>query len=103
MENFKKMLHAMEEELEGAMSYAKMASCYSSYNPQAATTFTQMSIDELNHATNLKNMAELEMKKHADSKSEHATAMKTLFEFEYEKYMDMAAEINGYKAAMGKK
>ena len=103
MEDFKKLLRHMEEELEGAMSYAKMASCYSSYNPQAATTFTQMSMEELNHATNLKNLAETEVKKHVESKSDHADAMKTLFDFEHEKYTEMAAEINGYKMAMGKK
>lgn len=52
-----KMLHHLKEEVEGAMDYAeKYIECKARGNVNRANKYKEMAFDELNHASNLREM-----------------------------------------------
>lgn len=90
LEYFKEQI---EDELHGAKCYAKNAIEIKAMSPNWANKFLEMSATELNHATNLYNMAQEYHKKISESFNEVPKYIDDTWKYIADIYADKSAKV----------
>jgi ferritin len=83
----------IEEELEDAEAYIKLAYEYKEEFPQIAKTFYELSLQEMDHADMLHNDVKDLIEKHRREHGEPPAAMMAVYEYLHKKFIDKAAKI----------
>ena len=83
----------IEEELEDAEVYIKLAIEYKEEFPQIAKTFYELSTEEMRHMDMLHLEVAALIKKHREEHGEPPAAMLAVYEYLHKKDIDKAAKI----------
>ena len=88
----------MDEEVDGALEYAKMAFSYKDSMPALSKAFDQMASDEMRHA----NMIEAEINKVVEGEKKNPAStevgMTAIFDFMHERYTEKLARARVYQS-----
>lgn len=93
MEDLKKIVEDIWDELDGAKHYAEMALKLRGASGGHAQVYADMSRQELTHYDRLVNMAHSHVEAHRESNPDHYRIMKTVWDWEWDKMSDKAAKI----------
>lgn len=83
----------IEDEIEGARDYAKMALELKDSRPETARIFYNMSLAEMQHADNLHAVVVDLIGEHRRTKGEPPAVMMELYDYLHEKHIDDATEV----------
>lgn len=84
MENIIDLLEEMDEEIEGAKKYAKMAvKCAEMKHSSCASTYSSMAEQELDHYEKLHNMVVDHIHNMKEDESGEAKAVKAMYEYHH--------------------
>jgi rubrerythrin len=83
----------IEEELEDAEAYIKLAYEYKEEFPQIAKTFYELSMEEMRHMEMLHIEVAALIKKHREEHGEPPAAMMAVYEFLHKKDIEKSAKI----------
>ena len=90
---FEKLMDMIDEELDGAMQYAKCALHNKDGNAALAETFHTIAGQELEHAELLEAQAKKQIDDYETSHGFAPDDMKTLYDYLHRKYIDRTIEI----------
>lgn len=93
MKIIKQLSDYIDEELDGAECYAKMAVKYKTERPDLAKMFYTMSIEEMNHMKYLHDAVVKIIEEHRKTKGEPPAPMMAVYEYLHEKHIDHAKEV----------
>jgi ferritin len=93
MKLIQKLSDMIEDELEGAEDYAKMALKLKEERPEMARTFNMMASQEMEHMNNLHKMVVDVIDKYRMEKGEPPAAMLAVYDYLHEKHIEKAAEV----------
>lgn len=93
MKDIKLLVEHMEEELEDACTYAKLAMEYKTKNPELAQMFYKLSTEEMSHKDSLHNSATRMIAEHRRTHGEPPAEMMAVYEFMHQRFMDKAEKI----------
>lgn len=93
MKLVKDIVEQIDEELDGAKEYIKMASKYKSEYPQIANMYYEMSLTEMTHVDKLHNAVASLINEMKVKGVEVDPKMMAIYEYEHEKAMDKATKI----------
>lgn len=98
MKIIKELSEMIEEELEGAEEYAKMAVMHRGDNPSLAKAFYDMSMDEMHHVSLLHDEVSKLIETHKREHGEPPAAMKAVYDYLHERQIEEANEVRMYQA-----
>lgn len=90
MKQIKQIVKDIEEEMEGAEHYAKLATQYKDSDKQLADTYAKLSSVELDHVTALHTQAVRMIREITEPAP---ASMQTVWDWEHEKMLDTVARI----------
>ena len=93
MKEIKLLSEHIEEELEDACKYAKLAIEYKQKNPGLAQLFYKLSTEEMNHKDMLHNEVTKMIAEHRRTVGEPPAAMMAVYEFMHERFMATAEKV----------
>ena len=99
MKIIKELSEMIEEELEGAENYAKLAVHYKADNPSLANTFYEISTQELRHVTMLHDEVVKCIKSYREKHGDPPPAMQAIYDWQHEKQIEEVSEIKRYHEA----
>lgn len=82
----------IDEEIEGAMNYAKHASMYKDENPILADTFIRIADEEMKHMMTLHSQVVAIIDDYKRKNGEPPEAMKTVYDILHQRHIDEAAK-----------
>lgn len=93
-----KLCDLIEDELEGAKKYIKLAIKMKGQDKTTADTFYNMSAAEISHAENLGNMATKEIQSAKDAGEDIKAVAQCVYDWEKGKHVDKMAELKNMMA-----
>ena len=96
MKIIKTLSELIEEELEGAENYARLAVEHKEENPSLASTFHEIATQEMHHVNMLHDRVAETIRKHRDQHGEPPAPMMAVYEYLHGKHIDKAAEVRRY-------
>lgn len=93
MKLVKDIVEEIDDELDGAKEYIKMASKYKTEYPQIANMYYEMSLTEMTHVDKLHNAVVSLINEMKVKGVEVDPKMMAIYEYEHEKAMDKATKI----------
>lgn len=93
MKIIKELSEMIDEELEGAENYAKMAAHYRVENPSLASVFYEISTQEMRHVTMLHDEVAKVIKAHRETHGEPPAAMMAIYDWEHKKQIEKANRV----------
>jgi AraC-like DNA-binding protein len=96
MKIIKELTEMIEDELEGALSYAKWAVDLKESEPAIASTFYEIAGQEMHHVNLLHDRVSETIRKHRDRDGEPPAPMMAVYEYLHSKHIDKAAEVKRY-------
>ena len=96
MKIIKELTEMIEDELEGALSYAKGAVDLKESEPAIASTFYEIANQEMHHVNLLHDRVAETIRKHRDKNGEPPAPMMAVYEYLHGKHIDKAAEVRRY-------
>ena len=97
MKIIKELSELIEEEVEGAENYAKLASHYKAEHPQLAATFYDISLQEMHHVNMLHDEVTKLIREHRDKHGEPPVAMQAIYDWQHECQIKKIAEAKRYQ------
>lgn len=94
MKIIKTLTEMIEEELDGAKEYAKLALEHKADNPSLANTFHEIATQEMRHVDMLHNEVVSIIKKRRESHGEPPAHMMAIYEWEHKKQIEHSAEVH---------
>ena len=98
MKLIKKLSEFIEDEIDGARCYAKMALEVKSEYPQLADTFYRLSQEEMGHMQSLHNEVEKIIMDYRKANGEPPVEMKAVYDYLHQRSIDKAKEVKTYQA-----
>lgn len=98
MKQIKKLSEMIEEELEGAEEYAKMALMHKSDNPNLAKTFYDIANEEMRHVDMLHGEVVRMIETHKREHGAPPAAMQAVYDYLHERQIEEAKEVRMYLA-----
>lgn len=96
MKLIKELTEMIEDELEGALSYAKGAVDLKESEPAIASTFYEIANQEMHHVNLLHDRVSETIRRHRDHHGEPPAPMMAVYEYLHSKHIDKAAEVKRY-------
>lgn len=93
MKLIKKMSKMIEDEIEGAECYVKMALKLKDERPELARMFYTLSTDEMGHMGKLHDAVVDVITQYRKEEGEPPAAMQAVYEYLHSKHIDDAAEV----------
>ena len=93
MKIIKILSEQIEEELDGAESYARLAVEYKEDNPPLSSTYHEIATQELRHVDMLHNEVVALIKKHRETHGEPPAPMMAIYEWQHKKEIEHTADI----------
>lgn len=93
MQLIKKLCGFIEDEIDGARCYAKMALELKDERPDTARIFYNMSLAEMQHMENLHAMVVEIISEYRRTKGDPPAVMMELYEYLHEKHIEDATEV----------
>ena len=97
MQIIKKLAEMISEELEDSKHYAVCATKHKEDNPSLASTFYELSVQEMHHANMLHEQVAKLIEKHRKEHGAPPPAMQAIYDWEHEKQIEKAAEVKRYQ------
>lgn len=97
MKIIKELADLIEEELEGAENYAKLAGHYKAEHPELAATFYDISLQEMHHVNLLHDEVTRLIRAYRDKHGEPPAAMLAIYDWQHKKQIEEAAEVKRYQ------
>lgn len=97
MKLIKDLTELIEEEVEGAEHYAKLALAHKTDNPVLAKTFYDISTDEMRHVDLLHTEVVKVIEEHRKTKGEPPVSMMAVYDFLHNKQIEKAKEVKIYQ------
>lgn len=98
MKIIKELSEMIEDELEGAEEYAKMAVMHREDNPTLAKTFYDISTDEMRHVNMLHDEVTRVIEAYKKEHGEPPAMMKAVYDYLHERHIAEANEVRMYQA-----
>jgi rubrerythrin len=98
MKIIKELSEMIEEELDGAEQYAKMAVALREEHPSLAKAFYEISTDEMRHIEILHSEVTRLIENHRREHGEPPAAMMAVYEFLHGRHIEKANSIKMYQA-----
>lgn len=98
MKVIKQIVEDIQEELEGAEHYAKLATEWRDTDKQLADTYARMAQTELDHVNNLHGHVVRFIEAHKKTGAEVPEAMQAVWDWEHSKHVDTSARIKSLLA-----
>ena len=98
MKLIKKLSEMIEDELDGAECYVKMALQYKEEKPDLAYVMYTLSNEEMEHMGKLHTLVVNIIDEYKKEHGEPPAAMQAVYDYLHEKHIDEAAEIRNYQA-----
>lgn len=98
MKIIKKISEQIEEEIEGAEEYIKLALKYKDENPGLAKTFYDISTDELRHVDLLHTEVVMLINEHKKTAGEPPAAMLAVYDYLHEKQIAAVNKVKMYQS-----
>lgn len=96
MKIIKELTEMIEEELEGALSYAKEAVDLKESEPAIASTFYEIANQEMRHVEILHDRVAETIRKHREKHGEPPAPMMAVYEYLHKKHIENAAEVKRF-------
>lgn len=93
MKIIKELSDMIEEELDGAEDYAKMAVHYKSEHPSLAATFYEISLQEMRHVTMLHDEVVKQIKSYREKHGDPPPAMQAIYDWQHNKQIEESKEV----------
>lgn len=97
MKIIKELSELIEEEVEGAENYAKLANSYKVDRPKLADVFYELSLQEMHHVNRLHEEVVKMIKEHRQAHGEPPAAMMAIYEWQHKRQTDKMAEVKRYQ------
>ena len=97
MKIIKELTELIEEELEGAENYAKMANHYKEEHSTLAEALYEISTQEMRHVNVLHDEVVKLIKVHRERYGEPPEAMQAVYDWMHKKQIEEAAEVKRYQ------
>ncbi len=98
MTEIKLLMEHIEDELDDACTYAKLALEYKNTDPEMAKLFSNLSSEEMNHMNLLHNSVVSHIENYKRTKGEPPEGMKYLYEYVHKRDMDRAEKVAALQA-----
>ena len=98
MKLIKELSEMIEEELDGAEEYAKMALMHKNDNPNLAKTFYDIATEEMRHVDMLHGEVVWLIEAHKKEHGEPPALMKAMYDYMHERQIEEAKEVRMYLA-----
>ena len=97
MKIIKELADLIEDELEGAENYAKLAGHFKRDHPQLASVFFDISTQEMHHVNMLHDEVAKLIREHREKHGEPPAAMLAIYDWQHKKHIEEAAEVKRYQ------
>ena len=97
MKTIKELSEMIEEEINGAKTYAKCALKHKEDDPVLAKTFFDLSTDEMRHMNLLHEEVTRLIAQYRRENGEPPEAMQAVYEYLHERQIDKANDVKGYQ------
>ena len=99
MKLIQKLSDMIEEEIEGAAEYGKLAVKYKEENPMLAKTFYDIAAQELQHMSMLHEQVKRIIEKHRREHGEPPAPMQAVYDYLHKKQIEKVAKVRHYMAS----
>ena len=96
MKIIRDLIEMIEDELEGALSYAKGAVDLKESEPAIASTFNEIANQDMHPVNLLHDRVSETIRKHRDRDGEPPAPMMAVYEYLHKRNIDKAAEVKRY-------
>lgn len=93
MKEIKILSDHIEEELEDACTYIKLALEYKQSDPEMANMFYRLSVEEMGHMDMLHKNVEAHIEKHRREHGEPPVAMQAVYDYLHKRFIDKAERV----------
>lgn len=93
MKIIKELSDMIEDELEGAENYSKLAVRYKEDHPSLADTYHEISIQEMRHVNMLHDEVVKIIKSYRDSHGEPPAAMAAIYDWQHKRQIEKTKEV----------
>lgn len=98
MKEIQVLIDHIEDELEDACTYAKLALGYKESDPDVADTFYRLSGEEMNHMTMLHKQVASKIESYKRSSGEPPAAMAAIYDHAHQRYINKAEKVAALQA-----
>lgn len=98
MNLLEKLSDMIDEELTDADKYIRCAVNYKTENPSLADVFYGLSLDEMKHATTLRQQVSLLMDSHRRQEGEISEGLQTLHDYLHKKHVEREMEVKAMQS-----